>query len=110
MTDALHRYADHELGTAVVDVDCVLPTFRYRAVDASGVVENELCPVFVATVAADLAPNPAEVAEHRWVTEEELEALVATAPWVVSPWLVEQLAEMQRAGLSSRPARSSAGR
>ncbi|SFB78751.1 NUDIX domain-containing protein [Nocardioides terrae] len=77
------------------DVECVLPGFRYRAVDASGVVENELCPVFVATITADLTPHPAEVAEHRWVTVEQLQTLVATAPWIVSPWLVEQLDELE---------------
>ena len=96
LVDALHRYARRELGTTVRDVACVLPTFRYRAVDASGVVENELCPVFVATVADDLEPNPDEVAEHRWVAVEDVLALADTAPWAVSPWLVEQVEEIHR--------------
>ena len=93
MVDAIHRYAAHELGALVRDVECVLPTFRYRAVDASGVVENELCPVFVATLDGHLQPNPAEVAEHQWVAADDVLALVATAPWAVSPWLVAQVEE-----------------
>lgn len=87
----IERYADHELGLRVSGLRAVLPDFRYRAVDASGIVENEVCPVFVATAASEPAPNPAEVVEHRWVPLAEVEALVSSAPWAVSPWMAEQL-------------------
>jgi isopentenyl-diphosphate delta-isomerase len=97
--DAVHRYAARELGTSVHDVRCVLPSFRYRAVDASGVVENELCPVFVATAGADLRTTPSEVAELQWVPLDDVGTLVDTAPWAVSPWLVAQVRELRRAGL-----------
>ena len=96
---ALERRARQELGVAVEAVRCVLPGFRYRAVDASGVVENEVCPVFVATCvddAAYLAPDPEEVEEWRWVSVEELDAAVTTAPWALSPWLVEQHQQLRR--------------
>ncbi len=95
---AVHRYAGRELGTRLDSLRCVLPDFRYRATDASGLVENELCPVFVATQAADLVPAPDEVAEWRWVTPDELRAVVSAAPWMLSPWMVEQLGELERAG------------
>ena len=45
----------------------VLPDFRYRAVDASGIVENEICPVFRTVVDADPQPAADEVAEWAWV-------------------------------------------
>jgi isopentenyl-diphosphate Delta-isomerase len=96
LVDAVHRYAGHELGTCVSDVSCVLPSFRYRAVDPSGIVENEVCPVFVATIAGDIRANPDEVVEHRWVPVGDVRTLVATAPWSVSPWLVAQAAELDR--------------
>ena len=95
---AVLRYAGHELGTGARDLECVLPDFRYRAVDASGVVENEVCPVFVATCTGEadgLDPNPDEVAEWRWVTPDELGSAVAGAPWALSPWLLEQVAEIE---------------
>lgn len=95
---ALHRYAEHELGITVRDVGCLLPSFRYRAVDASGIVENEVCPVFTATCERpdDLLPNPDEVAEWRWVTRAQLDAAVAAAPWALSPWLLEQHEQLRR--------------
>src|SRR5918997_2426427 len=34
--DALRRHARHELGVSVSAPSCVLPEFRYRAVDTSG--------------------------------------------------------------------------
>lgn len=89
--DAISRHARDELGLEVRDIRSVLPDFRYRAVDASGIVENEKCPVFTARPLTDAAPNPAEVMELRWVAADDLEALVRLAPWTLSPWSVEQL-------------------
>ena len=101
---AVGRYAAHELGIAVRDVRCVLPSFRYRAVDPSGVVENEVCPVFVASSDDEISPHPDEVAELRWLTVEELQLAVAAAPWALSPWLLEQLAELDAVGVRLEPA------
>jgi len=90
--DAVHRYAARELGTQVRDLECLVPGFRYRAVDAAGVVENELCPVYAATTAAPLAPVPEEVADLRWTSLDELRKAIASAPEALSPWMVEQVA------------------
>ncbi|QCU77283.1 isopentenyl-diphosphate Delta-isomerase [Citricoccus sp. SGAir0253] len=87
----VHRYARHELGLELEAVRCVLPDFRYRAVDASGVVENELCPVFVARAAGPVRPNPEEAMDHHWVAPRALEQWVQAAPFAVSPWMAEQL-------------------
>lgn len=99
MEAALERRAREELGVQVADVRSVLPDFRYRAVDASGVVENEVCPVFVATCtddADDVAPHPDEVAEWRWISAQELDTAVTAAPWALSPWLLEQHERLRR--------------
>jgi isopentenyl-diphosphate delta-isomerase len=89
--DSIVRHAAHELGTTVSDVQVVLPNFRYRAVDASGVVENEICPVYVARVASDVEPHPDEVAEHVWAPSSAVRAAAEATPWVFSPWMIEQL-------------------
>ncbi|MEO9326212.1 isopentenyl-diphosphate Delta-isomerase [Nocardioides sp. C4-1] len=93
--DAVRRHAQHELGLpgeAIVGLEPLLPDFRYRAVDAAGVVENEVCPVFTAVLApgVELRPHPDEVAEHRWVDVADLLDVVEKAPWALSPWIVEQ--------------------
>ncbi|MFT4396638.1 isopentenyl-diphosphate Delta-isomerase [Gordonia lacunae] len=94
VVDAVHRYARRELGIEVADVRCILPDFRYRAVDASGIVENEICPVFVARPLGEPRPAPDEVAEHVWAEVDDVWSLVARTPWAVSPWFVEQVRQL----------------
>jgi isopentenyl-diphosphate delta-isomerase len=92
--DAVTRRAGDELGVALRDVRLVLPDFRYRAVDVSGIVENEICPVYVATAVGEPSCNPDEAMDARWVEPEALVESARLAPWAFSPWLVEQLAQM----------------
>src|SRR5580704_14388005 len=54
--DGVRRRAADELGAALDNLSLVLPDFRYRATDAAGVVENEVCPVFTATMDGELHP------------------------------------------------------
>jgi isopentenyl-diphosphate delta-isomerase len=89
--DAIRRRAQQELGLEVHSIEPVLPDFRYRAVDASGIVEYEVCPVFRAVAAADPRGNPDEVAEWAWSDPADFRAAVAAAPYAFSPWLVMQL-------------------
>ncbi|CAN5222755.1 isopentenyl-diphosphate Delta-isomerase [soil metagenome] len=91
--DAVRRRALRELGLTLGDIEVVLPDFRYRAVDAAGIVENEICPVFTATVDADPAPADDEVAEWAWASPSQLRAAVEATPFAYSPWLVLQLGE-----------------
>jgi isopentenyl-diphosphate delta-isomerase len=88
--DAVRRHAQHELGLTVEGIEPLLPDFRYRAVDAAGIVENEVCPVFTAVASTEPMPHPDEVAEHRWVEVADVLSVVERAPWALSPWLVEQ--------------------
>jgi isopentenyl-diphosphate delta-isomerase len=101
--DALARHAGHELGTAVTGVALALPDFRYRAVDASGVVENEVCPVYTAVIAGPLEPDPAEVMDLAWVRPADLAAAIRHAPWAFSPWLVLQAARLDLLGADRGP-------
>lgn len=89
---AITRRAERELGLTITDLRVALPDFRYRAVDASGIVENEICPVYTARAVGDLSPADDEVAEWAWVDPDQLRSAVAGAPFAFSPWLGWQLA------------------
>jgi isopentenyl-diphosphate delta-isomerase len=91
MEDAVVRRARDELGATIDNLTVALPDFRYRAVDAGGIVENEICPVYTATVSGELAPVASEVAEWEWVDVRTLLAAVDATPWAFSPWLTLQL-------------------
>jgi isopentenyl-diphosphate delta-isomerase len=88
--DAVRRRADFELGLALDSIELALPLFRYRASDASGVIENEVCPVYLARTSDEPEFNHDEVAEYRWVDPIELGAATRLTPWAFSPWLVLQ--------------------
>ncbi|GIF23916.1 isopentenyl-diphosphate delta-isomerase [Actinoplanes tereljensis] len=85
MRAAVARRASFELGLELDEIRLVLPAFRYRA-ELDGVVENEMCPVFYATAAAQPHPNPGEVAAVRWIPWDGfLSAVLADSP-AYSPW------------------------
>ena len=83
-----------ELGLELEDIRVTLPDFRYRAVDSSGIVENEICPVYLATTAAEPLPNSDEVAEFAWADPATLRRSVLDHPWAFSPWLGLQIKEL----------------
>lgn len=90
VADAVLRHARDELGIDLAELELVLPDFRYRAVDADGVVEYEVCPVYVARAVGEPVINPAEVAEVAVVAPRDLGAALRSTPWAFSAWLVEQ--------------------
>jgi isopentenyl-diphosphate delta-isomerase len=102
VADAVHRHARDELGIRLAELRLVLPDFRYRAVDSNGVVEYEVCPVYVARAVGEPVLNPAEVAEVAVAAPAELGAALRSAPWAFSAWLVEQAKLMPLYRTSSR--------
>ncbi|TDQ55574.1 isopentenyl-diphosphate Delta-isomerase [Actinorugispora endophytica] len=88
--DAVRRRVRQELGMGIGSLRPALPDFRYRAVDASGVVENEVCPVYVAEPEGDPVPDPEEVMDWRWVDWRTFADMAEAAPWSISPWAAEQ--------------------
>ncbi len=95
---AIARRLKDELNLTVSNLACVLPTFSYRARDASGVWENEICPVYSGTVdsSAELRAAPAEVMEYQWTEWDDLTSAAQAAPYAFSPWAVLQIAALPR--------------
>ena len=93
LADGVRRRVGQELGVEVTDLRLALPAFRYRA-EQDEVVENEMCPVFVARVTGRVAPDPTEVEEVRWEPWSEFRAGVLDGTRVVSAWCREQVGHL----------------
>jgi isopentenyl-diphosphate delta-isomerase len=93
MEDAVRRRVDQELGIGLTGLVLLLPRFRYCA-EMSGVVENEMCPVFVAVTDDPVRPDPSEVEEARWEPWTEFRAGVLDGSRPISAWCREQVAEL----------------
>jgi len=91
---AVRRRAEYELGITLTEIELALPLFRYRATDANGIVEHELCPVYTARANDEPVLNPLEVVDARWVDPSDLAVSLATTPWAFSPWLVLQAEQL----------------
>jgi isopentenyl-diphosphate delta-isomerase len=88
--DAIARRARFELGLQVADLRPALPGYRYRA-EFRGVVENEICPVYLGRFSGEPAPDPAEVGEWQlleWTAFRERQEAEGDDAW--SPWCREQ--------------------
>ena len=70
-----------------------------------GTVENEMCPVFVATTADPVRPDAGEVDDFSWVPWAEFRASVLDGSREVSPWCVEQVRHARGPARPARPPR-----
>jgi isopentenyl-diphosphate delta-isomerase type 1 len=99
MATAIGRRLNDELGMDVSALHCVLPDFSYRAVDASGIVENEVCPTFRGRVVhpdSTVLANPDEVMDWKWVEWDNVTEAARRAPFLLSPWSTQQLAQLDQ--------------
>jgi len=98
MQVAVLRRLEHEVGVVPLELDLILPEFRYRATAADGTVENELCPVYRAVITdAEVQVDPSEVDEAWWVPWAELATDVdETDP--LSSWGTQQVEQLNALG------------
>ena len=85
---AIVRRCRYEVGVDIIDITSVSPGFRYRETDPSGIVENEVCPVFAAQILTPVTANSEEVMDYQWVELDALFRSLAATPWAFSPWMV----------------------
>jgi isopentenyl-diphosphate Delta-isomerase len=96
---AIARRARFELGLDVADVRPALPGYRYRA-EFRGVVENEICPVYLGRFHGTPAPDAAEVGEWavlEWSAFRARQEAEGDDAW--SPWCREQAMLIEAEGL-----------
>ena len=97
--EAIARRARQELGLRVEQLRPALPAYRYRA-EFLGVVENEICPVYLGRFLGAPAPEPSEVGAWDLVHWGEFRGRQdggAHDEW--SPWCREQARLIEAAGL-----------
>lgn len=106
--DAIARRCAAELQLQVRHVEPALPHFRCTA-EHQGVVENEICPVYLARAADPTAitPDPAEVSDLQWLAWDDCLAAVRSRPEEFSPWCRAQTPLLVADG---EPARYLSGR
>ena len=97
---AVLRRCQYEIGLSVENITPLVDEFQYCATDASGIVENEFCPIFTAFTGQTPAPRESEVMDYQWVKPEDLLSSVRTTPWAFSPWMVLQLGQITEKNLS----------
>jgi isopentenyl-diphosphate delta-isomerase len=96
---AIARRAREELGLDVAHLRPAVPGYRYRA-EFRGVVENEICPVYVGRFSGRPVPDPLEVGDWElldWAAFRRRQAAEGDA-W--SPWCREQAGLIEQAGLA----------
>ncbi len=90
--DALRRRADFELGIKKLrDIALILPDYRYKTPPYKGIIENEICPVYVAVLNSEPVPNPDEVEEYEWVVWPKVLKLVENNPGKYSWWMEDEI-------------------
>jgi isopentenyl-diphosphate delta-isomerase len=96
--DAISRRAAFELGLGVADLRPALPGYRYRA-EFLGVVENEICPVYLGRFTGTPAPDPTEVDDWQLLEWSTFRRRQETEGDAWSPWCREQARLIEEAGL-----------
>lgn len=87
--DGAKRRLKYELGLHGIELHCILPEYRYRA-QRDGVVENEICPVFVGYTDTEPAPNFDEVETYLWQPWREFLERIRRPESDISPWAREE--------------------
>lgn len=91
--EAIRRRMQDELGMGVEQLLLALPHFRYRA-EMNGIVENEICPVYLAVTHDEPQPNPEEVAATEWVDWPVFADRVRRQPETLSYWSVKEAEQL----------------
>lgn len=87
------RRVEFELGLKDIELVPALPDFRYRA-EKDGIVENEICPVFIGFTDQLPERNRVEVEATKWVVWEEFVASLDDPETDISPWAVDEVREL----------------
>ncbi len=92
---AIARRARDEIGLELTDIQVALPDYRYTTPPYNGIIENEICPVYVARAASKPIANPEEVEAYEWMSWGSYADELATHPDQYSYWAKDQFSLLQ---------------
>lgn len=82
--DAAHRRLREEMGMEA-DLSFAF-AFQYRAAFDNGLTEHEVDHVFIGHSSHSPIPNPAEVADYRWLHQSDIEQRIHVKPDAYTAW------------------------
>lgn len=86
------RRLQFELGMTAEGVRVIAPDYRYKTPPFNGIIENEICPVYLAHALGEPKPNPAEVEAYKWISwDAYVQELSSDTTDVFSWWSKDQL-------------------
>ncbi|XOU94915.1 MAG: isopentenyl-diphosphate Delta-isomerase [Candidatus Kerfeldbacteria bacterium] len=100
-TDAVRRKLLDELGLEIEEIHEVLPDYRYKA-EKEGLVENEICPVFIAFTNNQPILNKQEVESTKLMVWPEFIKEIKNNPNNWSPWCVEEVILLEKNNLFNK--------
>ena len=92
--DAVKRRVNDELHIVATDIKEVAP-YRYRFADKNGIVENEICPIFVGFTNEDPNPSKSEVEAWKWIDWNDFLKTIKEHFGTYSPWSEEEAIILQ---------------
>lgn len=87
--DAIRRRLKDELGLTEVKFELIFPKYRYRF-ERDGVVENEICPVYVGRADQMPQPNPQEVEAVQFLPWQEFVNMAKIGSKKYSEWSLDE--------------------
>jgi isopentenyl-diphosphate delta-isomerase len=70
----------------------IAPDYRYKTPPFNGIIENEVCPIYIAHALGSPKPNASEVGDYKWISwADYTKALAEDAADVFSWWSKDQL-------------------
>jgi len=93
--DTVKRRMSDELNIDATNIKEVAP-YRYRLADNNGIVENEICPIYIGFTDEDPKPSKSEVEAWKWIDWNEFLKTIKDHPGTYSPWSEEEAVILSR--------------
>jgi isopentenyl-diphosphate delta-isomerase len=92
MENAIRRRLGYELGMGATDLVCALPHYRYQTPPFRGIIENEICPVYLGCTHDEPKLNSEEVAAFQWISWRDFLLSLKKNPERYSFWSIDEAA------------------